>query len=112
MSIRSPRQALVLLALPALVVAMDQNVLFLALPTLTDDLGASATSQLWVSDIYGLMVAVFLIPFGVLADRVGRRRLLLAGSAAFGILSLIAAFGGSSYLRWVEVESTTDEEHA
>lgn len=39
MSIRSPRQALVLLALPALVVAMDQNVLFLALPTLTDDLG-------------------------------------------------------------------------
>lgn len=95
MSIRSPRQALVLLALPALVVAMDQNVLFLALPTLTDDLGASATSQLWVSDIYGLMVAVFLIPFGVLADRVGRRRLLLAGSAAFGILSLIAAFAPS-----------------
>ncbi|MEV0430424.1 MFS transporter [Micromonospora sp. NPDC050495] len=90
----APWRALVLLALPALVVAMDQNVLFLALPTLTAELGASVVSQLWVSDIYGLMVAVFLIPFGALADRIGRRRLLLAGSAGFAIFSLIAAFVG------------------
>lgn len=91
----APRRALTLLALPALVVAMDQNVLFLALPTLTAELGATAVEQLWVSDIYGLMVAVFLIPFGALGDRIGRRRLLLAGSAGFAIFSLIAAFAPS-----------------
>lgn len=87
----APWRALTLLALPALVVAMDQNVLFLALPTLTADLGASAVEQLWISDIYGLMVAVFLIPFGALGDRIGRRRLLLAGSAGFAVFSLVAA---------------------
>lgn len=91
----APRRALTLLALPALVVAMDQNVLFLALPTLTAELGASAAEQLWVSDIYGLMVAVFLIPFGALGDRIGHRRLLLAGSAGFAVFSLIAAFAPS-----------------
>lgn len=91
----APRRALTLLALPALVVAMDQNVLFLALPTLTAELGATAVEQLWVSDIYGLMVAVFLIPFGALGDRIGRRRLLLAGSAGFTVFSLIAAFAPS-----------------
>lgn len=84
-----------MLAVPAFVVAADQNVLLLALPTLAVDLGATAIEQLWISDVYGLLVAAVLIPAGALTDRVGARRVLLAGSTAFAGLSLLAAWSSS-----------------
>ncbi|MEV4053720.1 MFS transporter [Amycolatopsis sp. NPDC049688] len=86
---------LAVLALPTLLVAMDMTSLFLALPQLSADLGASATEQLWITDSYGFVVAGFVITMGTLGDRIGRRRLLLAGSAAFGVLSIVAAFSTS-----------------
>ena len=43
--------------------------------------GASSTQQLWIIDIYGFMLAGFLITMGTLGDRIGRRRLLLIGGA-------------------------------
>jgi DHA2 family multidrug resistance protein-like MFS transporter len=86
---------LVLLALPALVVAMDVGVLFLALPHLTADLNLTGPQQLWVSDIYGFMVAGFLATMGSLGDRIGRRRLLFIGTAAFTAASVLAAFSTS-----------------
>lgn len=84
--------ALAVLALPTLILAMDQNVLYLSLPNLAEDLGASSAQQLWIMDVYGLMVAAMLIPFGVLGDRIGRVRILLIGAVAFAALSLVAAF--------------------
>ncbi|RSD24932.1 MFS transporter [Amycolatopsis eburnea] len=86
---------LAVLVLPTLLVAMDMTSLFLALPQLSADLGASATEQLWITDSYGFVVAGFVITMGTLGDRIGRRRLLLAGGAAFGILSIVAAFSTS-----------------
>ncbi|MGW4411847.1 MFS transporter [Nonomuraea sp. NPDC004702] len=86
---------LVALFLPTMLVALDISVLFLALPHLSADLGADATQQLWITDIYGFMTAGFLVTMGSLGDRIGRRRLLLAGGAAFGLLSLLAAFSTS-----------------
>jgi MFS transporter, DHA2 family, multidrug resistance protein len=83
---------LTLLMLPTLLVAMDVTALILALPHLSADLGAGAVQQLWISDSYGLMVAGMVITMGTLGDRIGRRRLLLTGAAAFGVLSLVAAF--------------------
>ncbi|NJP65933.1 MFS transporter [Streptomyces spiramenti] len=86
---------LAVLALPTLLVALDVFVLLLALPHLAADLGASSTEQLWIMDIYGFMVAGFLVTMGTLGDRIGRRKLLMIGSAAFGAASLLAAFSTS-----------------
>ncbi|GAA2029739.1 MFS transporter [Catenulispora yoronensis] len=83
---------LALLMLPTLIVAMDVTALLLALPHLAADLGANNVQQLWISDSYGLMVAGLVITMGTLGDRIGRRRLLVAGATGFAALSLVAAF--------------------
>lgn len=87
---------LAVLLLPVLLVSMDMSVLFLTLPTLTVDLDPSAAEQLWILDIYGFLIAGLLITMGNLGDRVGRRRILLAGATVFGIASVIAAFAPSA----------------
>jgi DHA2 family multidrug resistance protein-like MFS transporter len=86
---------LAVIALPCLVYAMDLTVLNLAAPALTADLHPSSTQLLWIVDIYGFLVAGLLITMGTLGDRIGRRRLLLAGAAAFAAGSVLAAFSTS-----------------
>ncbi|MEA5366469.1 MFS transporter [Amycolatopsis sp., V23-08] len=86
---------LLVLVLPTLLVAMDMTSLFLALPQLSAELGASSTEQLWITDSYGFLVAGFVITMGTLGDRIGRRKLLLAGGAAFAAVSVVAAFSTS-----------------
>jgi DHA2 family multidrug resistance protein-like MFS transporter len=86
---------LAVLALPTLLLSLDVSVLFLALPQLSVDLGADSTEQLWILDIYSFMLAGFLVTMGTLGDRVGRRRLLLIGGAAFGVVSVVAAYATS-----------------
>ncbi|MBT9517200.1 MAG: MFS transporter [Methyloversatilis discipulorum] len=86
---------LAVIALPCLVYAMDLTVLNLALPAISTDLAPSAAQMLWIIDIYGFMVAGLLITMGTLGDRIGRRRLLLAGAAAFALTSVLAAFASS-----------------
>lgn len=86
---------LAVLALPTLLVALDIGALFLALPHLSADLGASGTQQLWITDIYGFLLAGFLITMGTLGDRIGRRKLLLIGAAAFTVASVLAAYATS-----------------
>src|SRR5688572_8640253 len=84
------------LALACLLYAMDLTVLHLAVPSLSADLEPSSSELLWIVDIYGLMVAGFLITMGTLGDRIGRRRLLMIGAAAFAAVSVLAAFSTSS----------------
>ena len=86
---------LAVLALPTLLLSLDVSVLYLALPHLSIDLGATGTEQLWILDIYSFMLAGFLVTMGTLGDRVGRRRLLLIGAAAFGLTSVVAAYATS-----------------
>ena len=83
---------LAVLALPCLLVSLDAEVLNLAAPQLAADLRPTAVQLLWIMDSYVFVVAGFLIAMGVLGDRIGRRRLLLAGSVAFALSSLLAAF--------------------
>jgi DHA2 family multidrug resistance protein-like MFS transporter len=71
---------------------MDLTVLHLAVPSLARDLRPSSTQLLWIIDIYGFLVAGALITMGTLGDRIGRRRMLLVGAAAFGVASALAAF--------------------
>ncbi|NRQ32347.1 MFS transporter [Nonomuraea sp. NN258] len=80
------------LALATLLLAVDNTVLVLALPHLAADLRPSAVELLWITDAYGFMIAGFMITMGSLGDRIGRRRLLLIGSAAFGVASALAAY--------------------
>ena len=86
---------LAVLALACLLYVMDLTVLHLAVPAISADLKPSSAELLWIIDIYGFMVAGFLITMGTLGDRIGRRKLLLIGAAAFGLLSLLAAFSTS-----------------
>ena len=68
---------LAVLALPCLLVSMDLTVLYLAVPAISADLRPSASQLLWITDIYGFLIAGSLITMGTLGDRIGRRRLLL-----------------------------------
>src|SRR3954468_1433938 len=89
---RSPWLGLAVLALPALLVSIDVFVLLLAMPRIGVDLHASSTEQLWILDVYGFLLSGFMITMGTLGDRIGRRRLLLLGAAAFGAASIVAAY--------------------
>jgi DHA2 family multidrug resistance protein-like MFS transporter len=86
---------LAVLALACLLYAMDLTVLHLAVPALSADLQPSSAQLLWITDIYGFMVAGFLVTMGTLGDLIGRRRLLLLGATAFGALSVLAALSTS-----------------
>jgi DHA2 family multidrug resistance protein-like MFS transporter len=94
----TPREwiGLAVLMLPTLLIAMDLTVLHLAVPSLSADLQPSSTQLLWITDIYGFMIAGSLVTMGTLGDRIGRRRLLLIGALAFGLASVFAAFSTSA----------------
>jgi DHA2 family multidrug resistance protein-like MFS transporter len=88
--------ALGVLMLPLLLVSMDVSVLYFAVPEISADLAPSGTQQLWIFDIYAFVLAGLLMTMGALGDRIGRRRLLLIGAAAFGAASLAAAYAHSA----------------
>ncbi|MEV7106651.1 MFS transporter [Streptomyces atroolivaceus] len=84
------------LALPTVLLGLDVTALYLVAPSLAADLDPTATETLWIMDIYGFLIAGFLITMGTLGDRIGRRRLLMIGMAAFGAASVLAAFAPSA----------------
>lgn len=97
-SLRATRRewiGLAILALPSMLVTMDLTLLHLAVPHISADLNPSSSQLLWITDIYGFLIAGFLVTMGTLGDRVGRRRLLLLGAAAFGVASLVTAYAQS-----------------
>jgi MFS transporter, DHA2 family, multidrug resistance protein len=87
---------LAVLALATTLYSVDLTVLHLAVPSLSADLQPSSAQLLWIVDIYGFLLAGSLITMGTLGDRIGRRRLLLFGSVAFGLASVLAAFSTSA----------------
>lgn len=87
---------LCVLSVACLIYSMDLSVLFLAMPAIVADLDPSASELLWINDIYGFMVAGFLVTMGTLGDRIGRRRVLLIGASAFGAASALAAFSSTA----------------
>jgi MFS transporter, DHA2 family, multidrug resistance protein len=89
---------LAVLTLPALLASMDLSVLFMAAPWLAADLTPTGPQLLWIMDVYGFLMAGLLVTMGALGDRIGRRRLLLFGAAAFGATSVLAAYAPSAEL--------------
>ena len=84
------------ITIACMIYSMDLSVLFLAVPSIVKDLDPTPTQLLWINDIYGFMVAGFLVTMGSLGDRIGRRKVLLIGAAAFGLASIFAAFSTSA----------------
>jgi len=83
---------LAVLCLSLLVVVVDVTVLHVAAPAISNDLDPTALQLLWIIDVYPLVAAPLLLASGVAGDRLGRKSLLLAGFAVFGVASLAAAF--------------------
>ncbi|MGW5876105.1 MFS transporter [Nocardiopsis terrae] len=99
MSTRAPRRAtwrewlaLAVMTLPLLMTATDMTVLFMALPTITEDLAPGSTQMLWILHVGEFLAVSLVLTMGWLGSRIGRRRLLLAGVAVYGLASLAAAF--------------------
>ncbi len=84
--------ALAVLMLPVLLVSVDNTVLSFAIPSISLALVPSASELLWIIDVYPLVLAALLVPMGSMADKFGRRRLLLIGSTGFALVSVFAAF--------------------
>ena len=80
----------------AALLGIDNSVLNYAIPSLSRQLGPSSTQLLWIVDIYGFVLGGMLVVAGNLGDRIGRRRLLLMGVAAFGVASALTAYADSA----------------
>jgi MFS family permease len=87
-SLRAAWIPLAALCLAFFVEMVDNTLLSIALPTIGRDLGSGTTALQWVTGAYSLTFGGLLLTAGSVADRFGRRRVLLAGLAAFGLLSL------------------------
>ena len=88
--------ALAFLAVSLLVIALDNTVLNLALPSISRDLGATATGLQWIVDAYVLVFAGMLLTVGSVGDRFGRKRILQIGLLVFALFSLGAALSKST----------------
>jgi DHA2 family multidrug resistance protein-like MFS transporter len=75
---------------------IDTSVLNYAVPSLAAQLDPSSTQLLWIVDVYGFVLGGLLIVMGNLGDRIGRKKLLLTGVAAFGAASALSAYAGSA----------------
>ncbi len=89
---------LMVIVLAYVPVAIDATVLHVAAPTLSVALGASGSELLWIIDIYSLVMAGMVLPMGALGDRIGFKRLMVAGCSLFGLASLAAAYAPDAVL--------------
>jgi EmrB/QacA subfamily drug resistance transporter len=84
------------LSLSLVIIGLDNTILNVALPTLQHEFDASPSKLQWMVDSYLLVFAGLLLVFGVLGDRLGRKRALQAGVSIFGLASLGALFADSA----------------
>ncbi len=88
--IEKPWWALAAVLLGVALIVLEGSLVNVLIPTIVDDLKIDRTQVLWVTSIYSMIFAAFLITFGTLSDRIGRRRLFLIGMAVFLIGSVLA----------------------
>src|SRR5438067_3337421 len=91
----NPNAVLAVVAVAQFMVILDSTVVNVALPTIRRDLGFSEQSLSWILNAYTLMFGGFLLLGGRAADRLGRRRLFVAGIALFSGASLICGLAQS-----------------
>jgi len=89
---------LVFISIAVALIIVDSTIVNVAIPSIVDDLGITSTQVQWVQESYTLVFAALLLVFGTLADRYGRRRLLITGVAIFAASSVLAALSPSGDL--------------
>ena len=89
-------KALGVLAAGLALIVIDGSIVAVALPDIVRDLGLDLTDAQWVSTSYAAVLSALLLVVGRLGDRIGRRRLFLAGTAVFVIGSVLAALAGGA----------------
>src|SRR5260370_12570719 len=100
MKILNHRQLLVLLwvPVPSFMINLDANIVAVSLPSIARTLNADFAATEWVISAYTLAFASLLLPAGALADRFGRKRVLLVGLAQFTAASLLCGAAPSMAL--------------
>jgi EmrB/QacA subfamily drug resistance transporter len=83
---------LVFISIAVALIIVDSTIVNVAIPSIVDDLDITSTQVQWVQESYTLVFAALLLVFGTLADRFGRRRILLTGVVVFAFASVLAAF--------------------
>lgn len=93
----TPRRwlALVAISLAVAIIIADSTIVSVAVPSIVSDLGLSSSEVQWIQESYTLVFAAFLLAFGTLADRIGRRRMLVIGTVVFTMASVWAGFADS-----------------
>lgn len=86
---------MIFIGLAISMVIMDATIVNVSLPTIIRDLQVSSVDAEWINAIYSLVLATFLILFGRLGDRFGRRRLMVIGAVVFAVASAVAGLSGS-----------------
>lgn len=89
---------LVFISIAVALIIVDSTIVNVAIPSIIRDLDISSTQVQWVQESYTLVFAALLLVFGTLADRYGRRRMLVIGVAIFALASILAAFAQSGDL--------------
>lgn len=89
---------LAVLCVVALLASLELTVTHLALPAIDADLRPSGTQLLWIVDVYAFLLAGSMLALGAVGDRIGRRRLLMIGAGAYGVLSVLAAYAPTAEL--------------
>src|SRR5699024_10433639 len=87
--------ALWVLAVGFGMIILDGTIVGVALPTIIQDLDLDITQAQWINSIYSVVFAALLLSTGRIGDRLGRKRLFIAGTTTFVIGSLLAALAGS-----------------
>lgn len=85
-------------SLGLVVVALDNSILYTALPALNSQLGASPREALWIINAYPLVITGLLLGTGSLGDRIGHKYMFIIGLTIFGLASLAAAFAPSAWI--------------
>jgi len=89
---------LAVLVLPLLLITIDGTVLILGLPSISAELSPTGIEQLWMIDIYSLVLAGLLVAMSTVGDRFGRRRNLLIGAVVFATASATGAVATSPWM--------------
>ncbi|MFI0481009.1 MFS transporter [Actinomadura sp. 9N215] len=95
MALKNRWLALISLIISVIVLGLDLTIMNVALPTMAADIGASTGQLQWIVDSYALVFAATMLPAGLLGDRFGRRKLLIAGLAIFMGGSILGALVSS-----------------
>ncbi len=89
---------LVFVSIAVALIIVDSTIVNVAIPSIIKDLSISSTQVQWVQESYTLVFAALLLVFGALADRFGRRRMLVLGVTIFALASVLAASSPSGDL--------------